>query len=71
MLMPNLDGGAVIRQLRAEAPGARIIAVSGAFGVSPDGTPEPHEEADAILHKPFLADELIRLIAGLMERPAA
>ena len=66
MKLPGLSGDDVIRELRAEAPEVRIIAVSGGFGgVGLRGDRPGAEGADASLHKPFLADELITMIARL------
>ena len=70
MKLPDLAGDDVIRILRAEAPELRIIAMSGGFGgVSLRGDRPGAEGADASLHKPFLADELITMIARLAGSP--
>jgi len=66
MKLPDLTGDEVIRELRAEATEVRIIAISGGFGgVGLRGDRPGAEGADASLHKPFLADELITMIARL------
>jgi PAS domain S-box-containing protein len=63
IMMPNLDGIALIRHLKALNPELKVIALSGVF---------THEEnsleigADSFLGKPFELDTLISRIKGLL-----
>jgi DNA-binding response OmpR family regulator len=68
MNMPGTDGAEFIVQVRARWPGLPIVAISGADHV--DGRPVADIArelgADAALQKPFRANELATLIAGLL-----
>jgi DNA-binding response OmpR family regulator len=64
LAMPETDGIELIRNFRAEYPGIRIIAISGAF------SSEIMEAARllgaaATLRKPLMADELLNCIRHL------
>jgi CheY-like chemotaxis protein len=60
-MMPRMGGGMLIERLRADAGTAAIpiVMLSGTHGVQPG--------ADAVVMKPFEPDELIELVARLME----
>ena len=60
-MMPLMGGGELIERLRADVGTAAIpiVMVTGTNGAQPG--------ADAVLTKPFEPDELIRLVARLIE----
>lgn len=60
-MMPRMDGGELIERLRADVGTAAIpiVMLTGTKGVQPG--------ADAVLTKPFEPDELIELVARLLE----
>jgi DNA-binding response OmpR family regulator len=69
LLMPEKEGIETIMELRAEAPGVKILAVSGGMSLDRTGLLEDAEAlgADASLPKPFgveaftaAVDELLR-----------
>lgn len=69
VLMPEADGVEVIKALRALDRGTRVLAVSGGAPNLPAGYALRMTEmfnADAILYKPFLNDELEAVIARLL-----
>lgn len=53
LIMPDLDGGEVMRELRRITPRSRIIAMSGAVAGSREWQSAPGAGADAVLTKPF------------------
>ncbi len=68
MSMPVMDGPATIRALRAVAPGVPIVATSGFSAAWLDATPSV-EGANLFLAKPYTADELLRALRDVLERP--
>jgi CheY-like chemotaxis protein len=63
MDMPHGDGADVIRQLRADYPAVRILAVSGSKGVDEIRSEAQQLGADAMLPKPVGVDELRAAVA--------
>jgi len=65
LLMPEQEGIETIRELRRIAPSVRIVAMSGGGGGDNDmmflGMAKALG-ADAVLAKPFRADELLRAV---------
>jgi DNA-binding response OmpR family regulator len=66
VVMPGLDGGALVDALRARAPGLRALFVSGHtddaisdHGVLPDGV--------AFLPKPFTGNELLARVRRVLD----
>lgn len=80
IIMPGLDGVQLIRQLRAQYPSLRIIAISGGgnfelSGYRPDSiatraylAAAANSGADAVLAKPFDTAELEALVMPFLER---
>lgn len=69
VLMPEADGVEVIKALRALDRGTRVLAVSGGAPDLPAGYALRMTEmfnADAILYKPFLNDELEAVVGRLL-----
>ena len=66
IMMPNLNGLEVVRQLRAEFPDAKIISIA-AVGES---LLEQARElgADRTFDKPFRVDEIVKAIDELLEK---
>lgn len=62
LFMPHQEGLETIKQLRMEFPDVRIVAISG----KPTGgtmlSVAQHLGATAVLPKPFLPDELLKLV---------
>jgi len=63
MLMPDLDGAALIREVRQISPAAKIISVSGLsemrFGLDQDAV-------QAQLYKPYSVGELLRAVRDVL-----
>lgn len=53
LIMPDLDGGEVMRALRRITPRSRIIAMSGAVAGGPEWQTAETSGADVMLTKPF------------------
>src|SRR5688572_12224296 len=53
VMMPLLDGYALLRALRAEPELANICVVLVSAGFPRNGLPQSNPSADAYLHKPF------------------
>jgi len=65
IMMPVMDGPAMIRELRRMVPGLPIMAVTGL--VAAENLARVHEAGvQALLPKPFTAETLLRTIAGLL-----
>jgi two-component system, chemotaxis family, chemotaxis protein CheY len=69
LVMPKKEGIETIREIRRTSPETRVIAMSGSdFG--PSATLYLHAAeklgADAVLAKPFRADELLQTIARVL-----
>jgi CheY-like chemotaxis protein len=79
IIMPGMDGVELLRRLRAEFPGLRVIAISGGgnfelSGYGPDAVTTraylaaaANVGADAVLAKPFETAELEALIRPLLK----
>ncbi len=73
LFMPDVDGPAVIAQLRGMLGPVPVIAMSGAF---PRGNADTRDEHDlarelgatAVMHKPFRPGELIATIEQALAR---
>jgi CheY-like chemotaxis protein len=77
--MPGMDGVELLRRIRAEFPGLRVIAISGGgnfelSGYGPDAVTTraylaaaANVGADAVLAKPFETAELEALIRPLLK----
>lgn len=66
MMMPYMDGAAMIRALRRLSSNARIIAVSG---LTANGEATESLQIDAFLPKPYTAEILIRTIENVLYKP--
>lgn len=66
MLMPVVDGSALMRALRRLSPNIPIVAMSGLANPTDDSTGIT-VEADAFLHKPFNAEQIVRTVHGVIE----
>jgi CheY-like chemotaxis protein len=79
LIMPDMEGLELIKELRARTPTAKIIAISGDGRFRPDSYLEFAKRigASAVLAKPFDPSKLITLIEQLLppvppvETPAA
>lgn len=69
LVMPEMEGIEIIRQLRQEAPTIRIIAMSGGGTTGSMMFLDFARElgADAVLSKPFRASDVIALVAESSE----
>jgi PAS domain S-box-containing protein len=65
MLMPVMDGAALIRALRHQSPGVRIIAMSG-FVEQEAATAQSGLGAATFLSKPFSAERLVRTLHKIL-----
>jgi two-component system cell cycle sensor histidine kinase/response regulator CckA len=63
--MPQMDGIELVRQLRARAPGLRVICVSGYPGSGVDLTITEH-----YLAKPFSKADLLDKVRQVLDSPA-
>ncbi|HYD54853.1 MAG TPA: ATP-binding protein, partial [Gemmatimonadaceae bacterium] len=70
IVMPEMDGGALIAATRLRRPDLPIIAMSGHLGESAGDAGEGMP-GDAFLAKPFGLDVLADVVAGLLERSEA
>ena len=73
VFMPDVDGIDVVRLLAAESPGVRVLAVSGGGGRGESVDVLPAAlclGAAGVLHKPFIAEELLAAV-GLAAGPLA
>jgi CheY-like chemotaxis protein len=69
ILMPERDGIEVIRDIRREYPGIKVVAISG--GAATGGTPlylnaAQKLGADAVIEKPFHPSEFLALTQRLL-----
>jgi CheY-like chemotaxis protein len=72
LFMPDQDGFEVLRQLRHESPGAKVLATSGGgYNGMIDLLPLAQElGADGALHKPFGRADLLAAVArALLTNP--
>jgi CheY-like chemotaxis protein len=66
VMMPELDGVSLALRIRKLDPGVPVLFVTGFAGVD-----VPHDEATALVRKPFVARDLERALATLPERARA
>lgn len=72
VLMPELDGIELIKAARTAQPDVKILAMSGGSPHMPAGyllKMTRMFNADAIIYKPFLNEELGAAVARLLEQP--
>lgn len=72
VLMPEMDGIELIKAVRAGQPDAKILAMSGGTPLLPAGFVLKMIQmfnADAVLYKPFLNEELGAAVGRLLDRP--
>lgn len=62
LYMPGQEGLETIKQLRMEFPDVRIVAMSGKPTGSTMLTVAQRLGATVVLHKPFLAEELLKAV---------
>jgi CheY-like chemotaxis protein len=64
IIMPGLDGISTFMAMRRERPATKIIAMSGSgrMGKSDFLNVAKKLGADAVIHKPFEVDELVKLL---------
>jgi CheY-like chemotaxis protein len=73
LIMPEMEGLETIREIRADCPHARIIAISGG-GMAPSEAYLHLAErlgADVCLPKPFGPAQLVEAVNGLLEASPA
>jgi DNA-binding response OmpR family regulator len=71
LLMPEMDGLEMIRELRKERPTAKILAVSGGGNVKPGFYLKLADKfgADLTLQKPLSKSELLQAVSTLLSQP--
>ncbi len=72
--MPRMDGVALLKAVRCEAPAVKVIAISGGgAGMSLEVASSLAHAwgAEAMLYKPFENATLVARLDALLERPAA
>lgn len=70
VLMPEMDGIELIKAVRSSHPDAKILAMSGGTPTLPAGfvlKMIQMFQADAVLYKPFLNEELGTVVARLLD----
>ena len=70
IFMPGIGGIEGIKQIRENYPDAKIIAMSGGFGAMDKERAlkaAKHTGADAVLAKPFLPEELLKVVDHCLE----
>ncbi len=68
--MPDLSGWEVARQIREHAPEVPIVLVTG-WGASLEQSQVREAGIAAVIHKPFDLDEVLRLVARLVDSQRA
>ncbi|MCC6920440.1 MAG: response regulator [Alphaproteobacteria bacterium] len=74
VFMPDREGLEILREIKREAPEAKVVAMSGGGRmISADCVLDMARKlgADAVLQKPFRIDDLVAVIEGLEHRPRA
>jgi len=71
IIMPDMEGLEMIKELRRLAPKAKIIAMSGGGRFSPDNYLEFARRIGAVaaLAKPFSTEELLKILDRLLLPP--
>jgi CheY-like chemotaxis protein len=64
MLMPNLDGAALIREVRQISPAVKIISISG-LAVETESALD-RDAVQARLQKPYTVGELLRTVRDVL-----
>jgi two-component system, cell cycle sensor histidine kinase and response regulator CckA len=63
MLMPDLDGAALIREVRQISPAVKIISISG---LAETESASDRDAVQARLHKPYSVGELLRAVRDVL-----
>jgi DNA-binding response OmpR family regulator len=68
IVMPDMDGLELIREIRRRHPGIKVLAISGTGKESPGMylNIAAHFGPDAILMNPFVPDQLIEKVSALL-----
>lgn len=81
MIMPKLDGAQLIRQIKSEAPTAKVVAISGGGNFGPAAyqpaaitthaflAAATAAGADRVLTKPFDAEDIVEAVRSLLPDP--
>jgi len=69
LIMPDMDGLEIIREIKANYPKIKIMAISGGGRIEPDMYLDLASKfkADAILKKPFKKDVILKKIEELLQ----
>jgi len=72
IIMPEMDGLDLLRRIRKETPGTRIIAISGGGIQDKEHVLEiaRHMGAGKVLAKPFTSEQLLGAVRELLDRRA-
>lgn len=62
MMMPRMDGAAMIRELKRLKPGIKVIATSGLTALTDAGSEASIKEARAFIPKPYTTESLLRTL---------
>lgn len=68
VVMPNVDGATLWREVREHFGGVRMLIMSG-YAATPLLSRFPDEEELVILTKPFRSSELLRRVREVLDRP--
>ena len=69
LIMPNREGIETLMTIKKEAPGVKILAISGGGRIGPDDLLRTAWGlgADAVLAKPFRSSEVVNAVARLLQ----
>lgn len=70
IIMPDMNGAALLHVLRIFRPGLKAVAMSGYSPTSPE-IDLLHEDQDHFLAKPFATSELLRMIRDTLDEEQA
>lgn len=70
VIMPGMDGRVLAEEVTRRSPGIRLIFMSGYSEVAA-GLPVPQDSDFRLIQKPFAAEDLLRKVREILERPAA